>query len=1013
MSHEDDALLAVRTALALRDELGAIDLQPSIGVTTGKLFCGSYGGPERQTYSVFGASVNLAARLMGRANGHVCCDEATRESTAGRIAFASSEEVHLKGIKDTVRVHPALGVMGEQPRRFGSEMVGRERERITLESHITAAASGRVLLLEGEAGIGKSRLLAESIDTATALGVPVTLSSGAEIEQATAYFPWRSALRQILGAGDFAVLREAVVALLADDATWLSRIALLNDVLPLSFPETDVTREITGGARSSLTQQLLAQVFARKARDAPFVLIFDDAHWFDTPSAAVIEELLRGSPPISVVLAARPLITSVPEALAQLAAQEKCERLVLDLLRRDAVEILVSHKLGVRAVPRQLTDFIFERAGGNPLYSEQLTLALRAFGFIELDGDACQLPETGLDGVELAIPDTLQGAIVGRIDRLAAVEQLTLKVASAIGRRFSTALLRELHPVVERSEELAEILDRLVVQDFVWRDTTPLSPEYSFKHIIVQEVIYDLLLFNQRQTLHRKIAVWLEASRSRGVEVSFAELASHWERAGAIENAMQYLELAGDLALRRYSIREVVTHSRKALALAGQHRLVLPPPRRARWSAMLADAYQELFDYETASKYFREALTLLSWPAPKSGIGLVWQIAGEAATQLRLRLVSSTEGNDRSRFASHIYERLAEIAYFDNRKLELLYGTLASLNRAEEAASTREIVDGYAALSIGLSAAGLRGLAGFYNRRSLQLAETAVAISDIAYAHLVNMVFCAGLGRWDEVEQSAERAAALFLSLGGATSWQQVRATLCFARFTRGAVDLAAPVLAELKTAIEDRDAPAQVRTWIIAAAINIDAAHGRFDPELAERACQLAGDPFVHRADRLLCLGLAALVRLRCGNIAAAFELADQALRTLTQSEPMAWHLTSGLSGLAETFLQAAEHGHTGVHDQPMITAKARAACAALRRYSRRIPVAEPRAHLMCARYAAVSGHHVRARRSQVRALRAAERYNMVEDGRLAIEWLGDVPARSSPAGAPRRFVDRSGGGF
>jgi predicted ATPase len=121
--------------------------------------------------------------------------------------------------------------------------------------------------------------------------------------------------------------------------------------------------------------------------------------------------------------------------------------LVVELLSRNAVETLVAHKLGVRAVARALADFIFERAGDIPLYSEELTLALRAFGFIERDGDACRLPDTGLDGVELTIPDTLQGAIVSRIDRLATVEQLTLKVASVIGRRFSIALLRELHPL--------------------------------------------------------------------------------------------------------------------------------------------------------------------------------------------------------------------------------------------------------------------------------------------------------------------------------------------------------------------------------------------------------------------------------------------------------------------------------------------------------------------------------------------------------------------------------------
>jgi class 3 adenylate cyclase len=1011
MAHQDDALRAVRAGLTLCEELRALGVEPSIGVTTGKLFCGSYGGAERQTYSVIGASVNLAARLMEHALGAVLCDEATRGAVAGSIAFAAPERVRLKGIRDPVLAHAALRVHREQPRGFAPVIVGRERERAILQRRVAAVEAGGLLLLEGEAGIGKSRLLEELAEAAGALGVAVAAAAGAEIEQATPYFPWRSVLRQILGGGEAAALRQMVEALLEDEIA-LGRVALLNDILPLGFAETDVTREITGAARSSLTQQLLAEILAQKAHEAPFVLVLDDAHWCDGPSASVLDKLLRGAPPILFVLATRPLGGNVPQELVQLAEREECERLILGLLPRAAVEDLVACKLGVAVVPRPLVDFVFERAGGNPLYSEELTLALRAFGFIEVEGDACRLPETGFDGVELAIPDTLQGAIVSRTDRLAAAEQLTLKVASVIGRRFSTALLRELYPIDEDLQRLDEILDRLMVHDFVWRDKGSESTEYLFKHVIVQEVVYDLLLLYQRQSLHHQIALSLEATRASGIEVSFSELATHWERAGAVDNAMRYLALAGDLALRRYSIREVVTHCRKAVSLVGQHRLELPSSDRARWSAMLADAHQELFDYEAAGTYFKEALTLLSWPVPRTGIGLAWRIAREVATQLRLRVaIPATPRGERHRFAAHIYERLAEIAYFDSRRLELLFGTLASLNRAEEAASLRETVDGYAALSIGLSAAGLRRLAGFYNHRSLELAERAGAISDIAYAHLVNMVYCAALGRWDAVEQSGERAAALFLSLGAATRWQQVQATLCFARFTRGAADLAAPILAELETAIRERDTPAQVSAWVAAATININAAHGRFEPASADSARRLAGDPAVHRADRLLCLGLAALVELRCGNAAAALELADQGLVTVTQSEPTAWHLTSALCGLAETFLVAAEGGGLPGHRRETLELRARAACAALRRYSWRIPVAEPSALMMNARYAAHSGRHASARRRRAQALRAALRYDIEAGSKLGLEPLA-VGSVSGLARAPRGFFGRFGGG-
>jgi adenylate cyclase len=681
-------------------------------------------------------------------------------------------------------------------------------------------------------------------------------------------------------------------------------------------------------------------------------------------------------PALAVVIASRPPGKGASSAFVPHLGDRGERGITLGALERRAVERLVDLKLGITAAPAPLYDFVFRRAAGHPLYTEELVLGLRAGGSIEITGAACRLATDSLENLELAVPNTLQGVIVSRVDRLDPAEQFVLKVASVTGTRFSAAMIAEVLPVPHDRARLEGILERLAAEDFIACEDAA-TGAYGFKHVLVQQAIYDLLLFEQRQLLHRRVADWLEAHAPGGPEAACTPLALHWERAGHAGNAVRYLEMAAGLALRRYSIGDAIAHGLRALTLTDERRLLLPAARRARLSVILGDAYHELFDYEKAAHRFEEALAYLSWPIPKSRFGLALRTAAHAAAQLGRRLglfgAARAAGAARACEAAHIYERLAEIAYFDSRSLELLHCTLASLNHAEASNSTREIVDGYAALSIGLGTAGLRRPAAFYNRRSLALAEAQGAMSDIAYAQLVNMVFAASQGLWDRVEGAAARASPLFLQLGATIRWQQVQATLCFARLTRGDLDGAVPLIAELKRSLENANTPAQVHAWTLGAELIVEIAHDRCVAALARSADAMALDPTIHRADRLLCHGLAALAHLRNGDAARAAATADLALANLTESLPSAWHVTHAVAGLAETYLElGAPRTKSGME------AKARAACDALRGFARRIPVATPSALLLRSRHAALTGRLTQARRLRRRALVASQRYGI-----------------------------------
>lgn len=994
-AHRDDAERAVAAAMELVAGLREMGIVGSVGVTAGRGFYGDCGGPSRRRLGLVGPPIILAARLMSAAQGTVLCDERVRRG-APSFTYTALPPMNLKGQDAPVAVFEPGERAAPQALRYEHGMVGRrsERERIASELERLRSGLGGLLSVTGEAGIGKSHLLAETAHLAQERGLEVLTGIGSEMETATPYFPWRRVLGELLPrdpAARVTLLREQ----LRDDPLRQAWLPLLEAIVPLGLPPTDATRHMDSAGRALAIQELLIELLSRRAAQQPVLLVLDDLHWIDAASCALLEAVHDRLPQLLIVLGSRPAEQALAPEVGRLLRSEH-PSISLGALDRTAVAQLACARLEIHRAPPELVEFLWVRANGHPFYIEELLLGLRSAQMLEVHDGACRLNE-GFHAGELAtLPTTLQGLIVGRVDRLASLHQWMLKLASVIGREFAVAALADLRTQPASGEALEDMLASLVEADLLRLASAAEPQMYEFKHAILRDVLYDLLPFSQRRELHGRVAVWIESSGD-DLRLRHAELALHWERAGDPQRAVHHLEGAGVEAVSRYANRDAIVHLAKAKSLSEGHALRTDEPRLALWEGLLGDAHHELFEYASAARHFHLSLSALGRPTPKKQAGLVLSLLREFSLQGALRLsrrTLATKDTARAQRVSHIHERLAEIAYFDNRPAPLLYHTLASLNLAERSGAVRETVDGYAALSIGYLVAGMRRLSLFYNQRSLSLAQERGTPADLAYAHLVNMVYRATIGDWNALDPSAEVALPIYRQLGAPVRWHQTQSLRYHADCLRGRFEQASTLLDEVQ-AEWGRDTPAQVRSWVLCSRMNIALACGEPDRDAIETLAEVL-TPELHRADRARSQGLMAQAWLRLGEPERALACVDDALTTLVGDVPTAWHITDGLAGLAETCIALWLQAGTGTDTRHLRT-RTDAACSVLGQYVARSPVAAPRTGLVKAQVLSLSGRTAAARKTLHRALTSARVFDMPHSEARALHQLALLESNST----------------
>src|SRR5262245_26484796 len=587
VAHEDDPERALCAALDM--QAGAIDLDTvwaaklgqaiklHIGIHTGPVVAGNLGEASAAAYAVTGDTVNTTARLLAAASGSMLVSEATYALTKHRFAFAEPRELRLKGKAEPVIVHRLVGKLDEPRTARGlaahglmTAMVGRGDELNQLLAAFERAQRGRaqVVSVVGEAGTGKTRLIAAFLDRLEATGqlerVALRRAAGSSLGQPT-YGIFASIFREGYGVDPEESLETArqklasgLQALGAKPevteaiAPVLSYVLGLEETRAHDLQPEQLKRQIALAARTLLERRL---------QQVPLLFVVEDLHWADAASVDLLRDLAEYLADRRLMV----LVTHRPDAQMPQLKRAGQSSIRLAPLSGHEIRALVDGLFGPVTGDAfgQLQDFIVARAGGNPLFVEEIVRGLLGRRVLVREGErwVCTAASDTVD-----VPATLQGLLLSRIDRLPSDVRRALQAAAVLGAVFEDEVLRA---IAVESEDIDAALERLIEAELI-QDTGSGrgSNRYRFTHALLHEVVYQNLLLSRRTDLHERAGRALEQMVGpRPQRLSDLEtLGHHWSLSSDKRRGADYLVSAGDWARAVYANEDAMRHYERALA---------------------------------------------------------------------------------------------------------------------------------------------------------------------------------------------------------------------------------------------------------------------------------------------------------------------------------------------------------------------------------------------------------------------------------------------------------------
>jgi predicted ATPase/class 3 adenylate cyclase len=571
-AHEDDAESAVQAGLELTAAVGAlkssVSLQTRVGIATGLVVVGDLiGSGEAQERGIVGETPNLAARLQGIAEPNtVVIAEGTRRLLGHLFELQDLGAKDLKGIAGPVHAWAALRASSVESRFEAlhasglTALVGREEEAELLLRRWARAKSGegQVVLLSGEAGIGKSRLTAALLERLA--GEPHTRLRYFCSPQHTdsAFYPVIGQMERAAGPAHDDTPQaklDRLDAVLAQTSTSIQDAALFAEMLSLPNDGRYPVLDLAPQQRRQRTLEALTSQLAELARRQPVLMIVEDAHWVDPTSLEVFGRTVDQIKILPVLL----IVTFRPEFNAPWAGQSHVMSLMLNRLGEREAAAIVARLVGNKELPADVMAEIVERTDGIPLFVEEMTKAVLE---AESEGEA-RRTAGAVPSPAVAVPASLHASLMARLDRLGPAKEVA-QIGAAIGREFSHALLAA---VARKPEaELGSALDRLIAAGLLFRQGVPPHATYLFKHALVQDAAYGTLLREPRRALHARIAETLESQFAEIAERQPELLARHCTEAGLIEKAAGLWGKAGQRSLERSALVEAAEQLTRAVA---------------------------------------------------------------------------------------------------------------------------------------------------------------------------------------------------------------------------------------------------------------------------------------------------------------------------------------------------------------------------------------------------------------------------------------------------------------
>jgi class 3 adenylate cyclase/predicted ATPase len=580
-AHEDDAQRAVRAGLGLLDALAPLLTHPALppgdqvavrlGVHTGLVVVGEVGAGTRQEPLALGETPNIAARLQHLAEPNtLVISAATQQLVAGYFQYKALGAHTLPGLAQPLEVYRVLGASGAQSRlevaaTHGlTPLVGRAQEVGLLMACWTRVTEGlgQVVILEGEAGIGKSRLVQVLKEHVAGEGHSWLECQGSPYYQHTVLYPLTELLaRRLLHLEPETTAAQKVPQLeefLAQHGlSPAETVPLLAPLLSLPLPATYAPLQVSPEQQRQQMLHALLGLLLRLAAAQPLLLVMEDLHWVD-PSTLEWLSLLVDQGPTARILT---LCTCRPDFQPPWTGRSHLTQMTLARLPQSQATELAHQVVQGKMLPAEVIAQIVAKTDGVPLFVEELTKMVLESGLLQEQEEHYALTRPL---PPLAIPATLHDSLLARLDRLGTAKGLA-QLGATLGREFPYALLQAVAPWDEAT--IRRSLQQLVEAELLYQRGLPPQATYVFKHALIQEAAYQSLLRRTRQQYHQHIAQVLEAQFLDIVETQPELLAHHYTEAGVAEQALPYWQRAGEHAIQRSAHAEAIAHLSKGLDL--------------------------------------------------------------------------------------------------------------------------------------------------------------------------------------------------------------------------------------------------------------------------------------------------------------------------------------------------------------------------------------------------------------------------------------------------------------
>jgi class 3 adenylate cyclase/tetratricopeptide (TPR) repeat protein len=655
VAHEDHAQRACYAALSIQNTLvdydeklkkdRGIDFKMRIGLNSGPVVVGSIGDDLRMDYTAIGDTINLASRMETTAKpGTILSSGHTHKLVRDYFKFESLGKIQIKGKEEPQEAYELLATSEVKTRIEAAaiagltKFVGRRREMEALYEALerTRSGSGQVVGIVGEAGVGKSRLILEMRRQFRKEEYRYLEGQCLHYGGSMAYLPLLDILRSYFeikeGEQEPPVKNKMKEKIFQLDEKLKAVLPPFQELLSLKVEDESYLKLELKQKREKIFEAI-RDLFIRESQSKPLVLIFEDLHWIDKTSEEFLNYFIGwlANTPILLILLYR------PEYTHHWGSKSYYNNVRVDQLSLETSSELVQSILREGEIVPELSNLILGKAAGNPLFMEELTHSLLENGSIQKKDHQYFLSGRPSD---IQVPDTIQGIIAARIDRLDESLKRIMQVASVIGREFA---FRILQAITEMKEELKSHLLNLQGLEFIYEKRLFPELEYIFKHALTQEVAYNSLLLKRRKEIHEKIGRATEVIYTDRLEEFYEMLAYHYTKSDNLEKAYQYLKLSGKKAIRSYSPTEAFRFYRDAIGVLKQMgqtdqnrreqiEIILSMATPMRLLAYPEDSFKFLQDGEMLCKDLKDKKSLA---VLYSHVGSFYSIKGEAALGMK------------------------------------------------------------------------------------------------------------------------------------------------------------------------------------------------------------------------------------------------------------------------------------------------------------------------------------------------------------------------------------------